>query len=992
METTGRMLVGSEIGAAVTALEAMQPDVLGLNCATGPAEMTEHLRYLEEHARTFLSCLPNAGLPSVVDGHTHYDLTPDGLADAHERFVTEFGLNIVGGCCGTTPEHLARSSSGSAPTRCPSPRDPDFEPGCSSIYSHVPYHQELAYLAVGERTNANGSRKFRDAMLEGDWDTCVQMAREQVKEGAHVLDVCVDYVGRDGTVDMEEIASRFATQAALPLVFDSTEPLVVEAGLQHSGGKAILNSANLEDGEAEGSRLDRMMTLAQEYGAGGHLPRDRRGGPGPRRGLEAAGLQAHLRHRDRAVRHRPDRPDLRHAHVPARLGPGGPAQGRHGDHRGDPAGQGGAARLVDVLGLSNVSFGLNPAIRHVLNSVFLHECREAGLDAAIVHAARIMPMHKIDEHVRELALDLIYDRRRDDYDPLTELMALFEGVEVGTVEREDRSGWPVEERLKQRIIDGERDGLNDELDEALAGGRKALSIINDVLLEGMKVVGDLFGRGEMQLPFVLQSAETMKAAVAFLEPHMEKADAGGKGVFVIGTVKGDVHDIGKNLVDIILTNNGYEVHNIGIKQPLQAFVDKAKEVEADAIGMSGLLVKSTIIMRENLQELNNLGLADTPVMLGGAALTRNYVEVDLRKVYEGRLFYGKDAFEGLHTMDTLMSGKKSGDLDPDFGRAEGGRKLPPRKSQLEADEAAAKVVVPARSDVATDVPIFTPPFLGARVAKGISLDEIAAYINETALFRNQWQFRPQGGESDEEFKAGIRPQLRAALDEAKAEGWLVPAVAWGYFPVNSEGDDLIVWKDDDRRDERLRFHFPRQRKDRFLCISDFFRPVDSADLDYAAFHVMTVGAAGDRARAELFAANKYAGVPVHPRSLGRDDRGARRAVAPPHPRGVGLRRRGRPVPRRAVPPAVPRVALLVGLPGVPGPRGPGEARRAAHARQDRRGAHRGVPARARAEHLRDHRPAPRGQVLHRLAPKPSRVCCIRVLYGTKCNRRSGVRG
>ena len=858
METTGRMLVGSEIGAAVTALEAMKPDVLGLNSATGPSEMTEHLRYLKEHARTFLSCLPNAGLPSVVDGHTHYDLTPDGLADAHERFIREFGINVVGGCCGTTPEHLraVRERIGENPV--PVRREPDFEPGCSSIYSHVPYHQELAYLAVGERTNANGSRKFRDAMLEGDWDTCVQMAREQVKEGAHVLDVCVDYVGRDGTLDMEEIASRFATQAALPLVFDSTEPWVVEAGLQHSGGKAILNSANLEDGEAEGSRLDRMMTLAQEYGAAVIcLAIDEEG--------QARDSDWKIRVCKRIYdiatqRYGIDPTDLIFDMLTFPLGSG------QEDLRKDGMETIEAIRRVKaelpgastILGLSNISFGLNPAIRHVLNSVYLHECREAGLDAAIVHAARIMPMHKIDDKARELALDLIYDRRRDGYDPLTELMAHFDGVEVGTVEREDRSGWPVADRLKQRIIDGEREGLIPELEESMSGGRTPLSIINDVLLEGMKVVGDLFGKGEMQLPFVLQSAETMKAAVAFLEPHLEKADSGGKGVFVIGTVKGDVHDIGKNLVDIILTNNGYEVHNIGIKQPLQSFVDKAKEVEADAIGMSGLLVKSTIIMRENLQELNNLGLADTPVMLGGAALTRNYVEVDLRKVYEGRLFYGKDAFEGLHTMDTLMTGIKSGELDPAFGREEGGRKLPPRKSQLEADAEAAKIVVPDRSDVAIDVPLFTPPFVGARVAKGISLDEIATYINETALFRNQWQYRPQGGQSDEEFKAGIRPQLRAALDEAKAEGWLVPAVAWGYFPVNSEGDDLIVWKDDDRREERLRFHFPRQQKDRFLCISDFFRPVDSSDLDYAAFHVMTVGERASERERELFAADKYA--------------------------------------------------------------------------------------------------------------------------------------
>jgi len=852
METTGRMLVGSEIGAALNALEAMQPDVIGLNCATGPTEMTEHLRYLARHARTYLSCLPNAGLPSVVDGHTHYDLTPDQLADAHERFVSEFGLNVVGGCCGTTPEHL-RAVVERLGTRAPAPREPVFEPGCSSIYSAVPYAQELSYLAVGERTNANGSKKFREAMLAEDWDTCVQMAREQVKEGAHVLDVCVDYVGRDGTVDMERVASRFATQAALPLVFDSTEPQVMEVGLRHSGGKAILNSANLEDGEHPGSRLDRVFSLAREYGAAVIcLAIDEEGQ------ARDADWKLRVCHRiyDLATqRYGIDPTDLIFDPLTFPLGSGQEDLRRDGIETID------AIRRIKaelpgastVLGLSNVSFGLKPAVRHVLNSVFLHECREAGLDAAIVHAARILPMHKIDDHAREVALDLVYDRRRDGYDPLTELMALFEGVEAGAVEREDRSGWPVEDRLKHRIIDGERDGIDAEIDEALAGGRPALSIVNDVLLEGMKVVGDLFGRGEMQLPFVLQSAETMKTAVAYLEPHMEKADAGGKGVVVIGTVKGDVHDIGKNLVDIILTNNGYEVHNIGIKAPLQDFVDKAKEVEADAIGMSGLLVKSTLIMRENLQEMNELGLAETPVLLGGAALTRNYVEVDLREVYDGRLFYGKDAFEGLRTMDALMDGKRTGALDADFGRAPGGRRLPPRRSQP-TDETVA---VPARSDVATDVPVFAPPFPGARVAKGISLDEIATYVNETALFRNQWQFRPEGGEPDDEFKARIRPTLRSELDAAKAEGWLVPAVVWGYFPVNSEGDDLVVWRDEDRRDERLRFHFPRQRKDRFLCISDFFRPADSGEADYAAFHVVTVGARASERERELFAANRY---------------------------------------------------------------------------------------------------------------------------------------
>jgi 5-methyltetrahydrofolate--homocysteine methyltransferase len=851
VETTGRLLIGSEIGAALTALDALRPDVVGLNCATGPAEMIEHLRHLSQHARPFLSCLPNAGLPSIVDGHTHYDLTPEALADAQERNVAEFGVNIVGGCCGTTPEHLALLVD-RVGGRAPTPRTPVHEPGCSSVYSHVPFEQDVSFLVIGERTNANGSKKFRDAMLDGDYDTCVQMAREQVREGAHVLDVCVDYVGRDGVADMHEIVSRFATQAPLPLVLDSTEPPVMEAGLQHSGGKAILNSANLEDGDGPGSRFDRVMTLAREYGAAVICLAIDEEGQARTTDLK---FEICKRIHDLAVeRYGMEPTDLIFDCLTFPLGSGQEDLRRDGIETIE------AIRRVKtdlpgvstVLGVSNVSFGLSPALRHVINSVFLHECVEAGLDAAIVHAARILPMHKIDDHVREMALDLVYDRRRPDYDPLTELLAAFADVQAGAVEQEDRSGWPVDQRLKHRIIDGDRDGLEADLDEQLAS-LPALAIVNDVLLDGMKVVGDLFASGEMQLPFVLQSAETMKAAVAHLEPHMEKADAGGKGVVVLGTVKGDVHDIGKNLVDIILTNNGYEVHNIGIKAPLQTFLDKAREVRADAIGMSGLLVKSTLIMRENLEELNDLGLSDIPVLLGGAALTRTYVERDLRQVYKGRLFYGKDAFEGLNTMDTLMGGKRAGNLDPDFGRALGGRNLPERKSERSDPD----VEVPTRSDVAVDVPVFTPPFLGARVAKGIALDDIAAYVNETALFRNQWQFRPERPETDDEFKARIRPVLREQLAIAQREGTLVPAVAWGYFPVNADGNDLVVWTDDDRRVERLRFSFPRQRKDRFLCISDFFRPVDSGDADYAAFHVVTMGAQATVRERELFAADRY---------------------------------------------------------------------------------------------------------------------------------------
>ena len=566
IELTGRMLPGTEIGAALTALDAMRPDVIGLNCATGPAEMHEHLRHLSRHCRVPISCLPNAGLPSVVDGKMHYDLTPAQLAEYHERFVTELGVSVIGGCCGTTPEHLRAVVERCADLQ-PSLRNPVHEPGAASIYTAVPFHQDTSFLVVGERTNANGSLKFREAMLASDWDTCVAMAKDQVKEGAHVLDVCVDYTGEDGVSDMDEVASRFATQSSIPLMLDSTEPPVIEAGLQWIGGKAILNSVNLEDGDAPGTRLDRFLSLAREYGAAvvcTCIDQE-----GQARTAEWKLRAAKAIHDLAVERYGLEPGDLLFDPLALPLSTGMEESRRDGIETIE------GIRLIKaelpgvytILGLSNVSFGLTPAARHVLNSVFLHECVEAGLDAAIVHAARIMPLSRIPEEQRRVCLDLIYDRRTQDYDPLQELLGLFEGVSSPTVEKEDRSGWPVEQRLEQRIIDGDRDGLTADLDEALAT-TPALAIVNDALLAGMKVVGDLFGTGEMQLPFVLQSAETMKAAVAYLEPHMEKSDTGGKGRIVLGTVKGDVHDIGKNLVDIILTNNGYEVLNLGIKVSL----------------------------------------------------------------------------------------------------------------------------------------------------------------------------------------------------------------------------------------------------------------------------------------------------------------------------------------------------------------------------------------------------------------------------------------
>ena len=853
METTGRMLVGTEIGAALTALLAMKPDVIGINCATGPAEMQEHLRHLSQHSPIPISVLPNAGLPSVVDGRTHYDLTPAQLADFHRHHVQDLGIRVVGGCCGTTPEHL-RQVVEAVRNITPARRSPIQEPSVTSLYSPVTLKQDNSVLYIGERTNANGSRAFRDAMLAGDWDTCTKMANEQIREGAHVLDVCVDYVGRDGTTDMAEIAGRFASQASVPLVIDSTEPQVMEAALQLAGGRCILNSANLEDGEDPGRRMDRIFSLARDYGAAVIcLLIDERG---QARDVEWKMQIAHRLHKIATERYGLSASDLIFDPLTFPLTTGDADLRRDGIESIE-----GIRRIkqeipgaLTVMGLSNVSFGINPAARQVLNSVFLDECVKAGLDAAIVHASKILPLARIKpEHVT-LCRDIIFDKTTDDYNPLQLLLTAFEGVKSTKQEKPDRSGWPVRQRLRQRIIDGDREGLTAELDEALGEGLKALEIVNEVLLDGMREVGELFGSGQMQLPFVLQSAETMKMAVGHLEPHMDKvAGSTSKGKLVLATVKGDVHDIGKNLVDIICTNNGYEVHNIGIKIPISEMITKVQEVDADALGMSGLLVKSTLIMRENLEELNTSGLSNIPVLLGGAALTRSYVERDLREVYQGRVFYGRDAFEGLHTLDKLMEMKRNGIDDPEFGRIPTGRSLAERRAPKESP-----IDLPRRSpDVVGDNPVFTPPFVGSRVVKGISLDEIAEYVNETALYRNQWQYRPLEGENDEDFKSRIRPELRQQLAQAKASGILVPQLVYGYFPANGDGNDVVIWTDESRTTERMRFSYPRQGEAPFLCIADFFRPVESGEVDYAAFHIVTMGAKVSDAAAELFAKNEY---------------------------------------------------------------------------------------------------------------------------------------
>ncbi|WP_274916699.1 methionine synthase [Streptomyces sp. WZ-12] len=856
VETTGTMLLGSEIGAALTALEPLGIDMIGLNCATGPAEMSEHLRYLARHSRIPLSCMPNAGLPVLGKDGAHYPLTAGELADAQQTFVTEYGLSLVGGCCGTTPEHL-RQVVERVRDLTPPAREARPEPGAASLYQTVPFRQDTSYLAIGERTNANGSKKFREAMLEGRWDDCVEMARDQIREGAHMLDLCVDYVGRDGVADMRELAGRFATASTLPLVLDSTELDVLEAGLEKLGGRAVINSVNYEDGDGPESRFVKVTRLAAEHGAALiALTIDEEG--------QARTAEKKVEIAERLIADLSENYGVRESDVLVDCLTFTICTGQE-ESRKDGIATIDAIRelkrrhpdVQTTLGLSNISFGLNPAARIVLNSVFLDECVKAGLDSAIVHASKILPIARFDEEQVTVALDLIYDRRSEGYDPLQKLMELFEGATAKSLKADkaaELAALPLDERLQRRIIDGEKNGLEADLETAL-GERPALDIVNETLLEGMKVVGELFGSGQMQLPFVLQSAEVMKSAVAYLEPHMEKSDDEGKGTIVLATVRGDVHDIGKNLVDIILSNNGYNVVNLGIKQPVSAILEAAEEHRADVIGMSGLLVKSTVIMKENLEELNQRKMAaDYPVILGGAALTRAYVEQDLHEIYEGEVRYARDAFEGLRLMDALIAVKRGvpGATLPELKQ----RRVPKREVQVTEPEPEEGTV---RSDVAVDNPLPTPPFWGTRVIKGIQLADYASWLDEGALFKGQWglkQARTAEGPSYEELvESEGRPRLRGWLDKLQTENLLEAAVVYGYFPCHSKGDDLILLGEDGT--ERTRFTFPRQRRGRRLCLADFFRPEESGETDVVGLQVVTVGSKIGEATAELFAANSY---------------------------------------------------------------------------------------------------------------------------------------
>jgi 5-methyltetrahydrofolate--homocysteine methyltransferase len=875
IETTGTMLLGSEIGAALTALSALGIDSIGLNCATGPTEMSEHLRYLSKYSNLPVTVMPNAGLPILGPHGAHYPLNPSELATAQLQFVNDYGAGLVGGCCGTTPAHIqavAEAVAGKKPAR------PTLivEPGLASLYQHQPFDQTMTYLSIGERTNANGSKAFRDAMLDENWEECIEIARSQTREGAHLLDVCVDYVGRDGVRDARELVSRLATATTLPLVLDSTEPAVLEAGLECMGGRAMINSVNYEDGDGPTSRFARIMPLVVEHGAAVvALTIDEEG--------QARTAETKFAIADRLIKDLTQNwgmnlVDITVDTLTFPIATGQDETRRDGIETIEAIRRLNAAHpgVQSTLGISNISFGLSPAARHVLNSVFLHECVQAGLTSAIVHAARIMPLNQIPQEQLDAAMGLIYDKREYDaegnvsYDPLTHFLDVFSGVDSKAARQsraEELAAMPLNERLQRRIIDGEKKGLEPDLDEAMANGMKALQIINDHLLEGMKVVGELFGKGEMQLPFVLQSAEVMKAAVAHLEPFIEKTEDEGKGRILLATVRGDVHDIGKNLVDIILSNNGFETVNIGIKQPINAILDAAEEHNVDVIGLSGLLVKSTQIMKENLEEMNLRGVAERwPVILGGAALTRAFVEQDLAEIFDGEVRYARDAFEGLRLMDSLVKIKR-GDTSVT---------LPPLKKRVVKPVSqlvhTVPDMMPDRSDVSSDNSIPTPPFWGSRIVKGIPLRDYASFLDERATFMGQWGLKPSRAEDGASYEELVetegRPRLRAWMDRIQTEGLLEAAVVYGYFPAVSDGDDLVILHHgpDGASDggsggvpgtERMRFTFPRQARDRHLCLSDFVASKESGKIDVVPFQLVTMGNRVSEVANAIYANNEY---------------------------------------------------------------------------------------------------------------------------------------
>lgn len=868
IESTGTMLVGSDMATAITVLECFPVDTVGLNCATGPREMSEHVRTLGQVTNRFISCLPNAGLPENVGGKAVYKLSPQDLANHLVEFVREHGVNVVGGCCGTTAEHLAKVVEAVRPL-VPKKRSPKKTAQAASLYLNTPIRQEPPPMIIGERTNANGSKLFRELLLTDDYDSMVNVAKDQEAEGAHVLDVCTAYVGRDEVKDMTEAIKRYSLQVRVPLMIDSTEAPVIEAALKLYGGKSIINSINLEDGE---ERIAKICPLLKTYGAAVvALTIDERGMAKTKQDKVAIAKRIH----DLCVnKYGIPSGDIIFDALTFTLGSGDEEFRKAGIETIEAIRQI-KKELPEVhttLGVSNISFGLSPVARAVLNSVFLHYAIEAGLDSAIVNAKKITPLFKIDEKGRELARQLIFDERKFSpdgtvtHDPLKEFMAYYADAKTDAGPAKEEAPKTIEENLKQRIINGNRQNIEKVLQEALQK-YSALEIINTILLDGMRVVGELFGAGQIQLPFVLQSAETMKAAVKFLEPHIPKVGGGiSKGKMVLATVKGDVHDIGKNLVDIILSNNGYTVINLGIKQPIDSILKAAEEHKPAIIGMSGLLVKSTAVMKENLEEMNARGIK-YDVVLGGAALTKKFVEIDLRDLYKGRVFYANDAFAGLRIMDELTDPSTEKKLTKAYGELQladfGLRNKDKDTSALTPPSAIRNPHLTEarfRSNVRADIPIPMPPFWGSRVVRGIDLKEVYSYINETALLKVRWGFKRVRESTLEEYNAMMKEKVYPLFEKWKQfavrEGIFQPQVVYGYFPCQSEGDSLVIYNED-LKAERQRYEFPRQKKEPFTCISDFFRAVGSKEMDVIGMMIVTIGNAATPRIQEIFKSNRY---------------------------------------------------------------------------------------------------------------------------------------
>ncbi len=875
IETTGTMLLGTEIAAAVNALRGYPIFSLGLNCATGPREMTSNIEYLARNWSGSVSCVPNAGLPVLVEGRTEFPLQPAPLAETVGEFIDRFGIDIVGGCCGTSPAHIELLADQSRRRQRPRRDHSGWTPGCSSLYAPVDYRQEASFFIVGERLNASGSRRFKRLLEENDIDEMVSLARQQVREGANCLDLNVDATGRDNAADMGDIVEHLVRQVDKPLMLDSTQLSTIEAGLRRAGGKCIINSANFEEGN---EKFDAFCELARTFGAGlviGTIDED----------PEAAMARTAERKESIACRAIERAVEVHGLAVedlfidPLVLPI---STGMDDDRRSALELIEGVRRIAKTwptvqitCGLSNCSFGLKPVARQVLNSVFLWELMDAGLTSAIVHASKIQPMNRIDPERKQAALDLIYDRRAlsaggtglpanvddEQFDPLQAFIDLFSDDDESAARQVERT-LSLEEWLQTHIVDGEKQGLIEHLDEALEK-YSAIEIINDHLLSGMKTVGDLFASGQMQLPFVLQSAEVMKMAVTHLEPHMEKTEGSSRGRVVLATVKGDVHDIGKNLVDIILSNNGWTVHNIGIKQPIEDIVQAWRETGADAIGMSGLLVKSVMVMEENLGVLNDMGIG-VPVLLGGAALSRHYCESHLRAIYEGPLYYGKDAFDGLRICDLIAEGQGEAlDAEIDLRLAKRAA-VETRVSAIRADEGPAESTEEAtstgRSNVATDVPVPTPPFWGNRLVEEVPLSTIYAYVNTVTLFRAQWGFQ-KGDRSHGDYLRFLEEEVEPIFERLKTsmadEGILQPRLVYGWYPVASDGEDLVVFDPEDHAVEIERFEFPRQPKRNRLCISDFFRSVEEGDRDVLGMSCVTMGDQVSELAGRLFAENAY---------------------------------------------------------------------------------------------------------------------------------------